>query len=495
VAGLIAAEQLERMGISYLIFDPHAAPGGNWRDNPYPGAGVDTPSHLYSFSFAPYDWGQHFSLRADLQQYFSYVAESLGISSRIRFGTTVQSAQFDVDAGLWRLSIQSGGTTEEIRVPVLITAAGVLNRPKTPNLPGRDTYRGIDFHSSRWPAGLDLREQTVAVVGTGASAMQIVPAIAAQVKKVLVFQRTPPWVAPFEKFHRPIDADHRQLMMTYRHYRAWYWVKLYWQFGDKILDALRIDPGWAHPERAVNAQNDAYRRYFTRYIRDELGRRDDLVAKVVPDYPPFGKRILLDNGWYRTLKRENVTLVDEAVARLTEGGLVTESGLAFEADVVVWATGFEATQFLASMEVEGRDGLTLHDAWSGDDPRAYLGVTVPGFPNLFMLGGPNSFPGSGSYMHSIEVQMRYIARILTEMRQAGARFVEPRPEVFERFNRQLDAVSLQTVWSHPRVKTYYCNEHGRLVFLSPFRNIDYWDLTARSGLADYVVTPEAVDTT
>lgn len=490
VAGIIAAEQLERAGISYLIFDPHAAPGGNWRDNPYPGAGVDTPSHLYSFSFAPYDWAQHFATRAQLQEYFSYVAQSIGISRRIRFGTTVESARFDVGSGLWHLSVHADGTTEEVRVPVLISAAGVLNRPKIPDLPGRESFRGLQFHSSCWPADLDLHERNVAVVGTGASSMQIVPAIAAQVKELRVFQRTPAWVAPFEKFHRPINADHRQLLITYRHYRSWYWVKLYWQFGDKILDALRIDPDWPHPERAVNAQNDAYRRYFSRYIREELGNREDLLAKVVPDYPPFGKRILLDNGWYRALMRQNVSLVNEAVSQVTEDGLVTQSGQAFRSDVIVWATGFEATRFVASMEVEGRDGLTLRDAWNDDDPRAYLGVTVPGFPNLFLLGGPNSFPGSGSYMHSIEVQMRYVSKLLKEMQQARARFVEPRLDVFERFNRQLDAVSMKTVWAHPGLKTYYCNQYGRLVFLSPFRNIDYWDLTANSGLQDYVVTPD-----
>jgi 4-hydroxyacetophenone monooxygenase len=294
-------------------------------------------------------------------------------------------------------------------------------------------------------------------------------------------------VAPFEKFQQPIDEGTRYLLRTFPIYRAWYFLKLYWQFGDKVLDSLRKDPDWPHPERAVNSRNDGHREFFTQYIRDELGDRTDLFEKVLPTYPPYGKRILLDNGWYQALRRPNVTLVNEAVASVTPTGVVTASGDAYDVDVLVWATGFQASRFVSSLEVVGRSGVTLHEAWDGDDARAYLGVSVPGFPNLFMLGGPNSFPGSGSFMYFMEVQMRYIARLLAEIRRTGAAAIDVRKDIFDEYNELLDDTSQQTVWTHPGTNTYFRNSRGRLVFVSPFRNVEYWTRARQSSIADYEV--------
>jgi 4-hydroxyacetophenone monooxygenase len=272
-------------------------------------------------------------------------------------------------------------------------------------------------------------------------------------------------------------------------YRAWYWLKLYWQFGDKVLDSLRKDPEWEHPERSVNARNDRHRELFTDYIRAELGERADLFDKVVPTYPPYGKRILLDNGWYRALCRPHVELVDEAVARVTPDGVVTTAGSAYPADVLVWATGFEASRFVSSLQIIGRDGVTLREAWDDDDARAYLGVTVPGFPNLFLLGGPNSFPGSGSFMYFMEVQMRYIARLLGHMFDSGVQTAEVRTDVFEEYNDLVDRTSQTTVWTHPGTNTFFRNARGRLVFVSPFRNVEYWSRAEGSDLFDFELRP------
>ncbi len=377
---------------------------------------------------------------------------------------------------------------------MIISAVGVLNRPKLPRLPGMDSFPGPSFHSSYWPSGLDVTGKRVAVIGSGASAMQIVPAIADQVAQLTVFQRTPPWVAPFEKFHQPIDPNARYLLRTYPLYRAWYFLKLYWQFGDKVLDSLRKDPKWPFPERAVNAQNDAHREYFTQYIRDELGGRADLFGKVIPSYPPYGKRMLLDNGWYRALCRPNVTLVDEAVDAVTPTGVVTRSGTPYDADILVWATGFEASRFVSTLDIVGRDGVTLREAWDDDDPRAYLGCTVPGFPNLFLLGGPNSFPGSGSFMYFMEVQMRYIARLINGMFESQIPAIDVRRQVFEEYNELVDRTSQTTVWTHPGTNTFFRNARGRLVFVSPFRNVEYWTRAQQSGLEDYeILGPGSVD--
>jgi 4-hydroxyacetophenone monooxygenase len=486
VSGIIAAQRLTLLGIPYLMADKHDAPGGNWLDNGYPGAGVDTPSHLYSFSFAPNDWERHFEMRPELEDYFARTHDLIGARPHTRFGTEVVRAAYDEQRATWQAELRGpDGTRESQAFNVIISAVGVLNRPKLPRLPGMDSFPGPSFHSSYWPTALDVSGKRVAVIGSGASAMQIVPAIAGQAAQLTVFQRTPPWVAPFEKFRQPIDPYARYLLHTYPLYRAWYFLKLYWQFGDKVLDSIRKDPQWPHPERAVNAQNDAHREYFTQYIRDELGDRADLAAKAIPSYPPYGKRILLDNGWYRALRRPDVTLVDQAVAAVTPTGILTRSGTPHDADILVWATGFQASRFVSTLDITGRDGVTLRQAWDDDDPRAYLGVTVPGFPNLFLLGGPNSFPGSGSFMYFMEVQMRYIARLLTATFQSHIPAIDVRQHVFDDYNDLVERTAATTVWTHPGTNTFFRNDRGRLVFVSPFRNVEYWARAQQSGLDDY----------
>jgi 4-hydroxyacetophenone monooxygenase len=489
VSGIIAAQQLQNMGIDFLVIDKHPSPGGNWLENRYPGVGVDTPSHLYSFSFAPNDWTMHFELRAELKEYLENTFESIGAAARTRFGTEVVRVTFDEPTEGWFVDLRGpGGSEETLWFNAIISAVGILNRPKMPKVEGLGNFAGASFHSSDWPENLDVTNKRVAVIGSGASAMQIVPAIARDVRSMTVFQRTPPWVAPFEKFMQPIDVRVRYLLREFPLYRAWYWLKLYWQFGDKVLDALRKDPEWPHPERAVNARNDGHRQFFTEYIKDELGDRVDLFEKVLPTYPPFGKRILLDNGWYRALCQPNVTLVDEGVASVQSNGVVTQSGDLHEADILVWATGFQASRFVSSFDVVGRGGTTLREAWDDDDARAYLGVTVPGFPNLFMLGGPNSFPGSGSFMYFMEVQMRYIARLIEAMTSNGLSTIDVRQDVFEQYNDLVDRTSETTVWTHPGTTTFFRNDRGRLVFVSPFRNVEYWSRAKNSGLSDYDIT-------
>jgi 4-hydroxyacetophenone monooxygenase len=486
VSGIIAAHRLQLMGVPYLIVDKHDRPGGNWLDNPYPGAGVDTPSHLYSFSFAPNDWGKHFELRPELQDYFARAHAMIGAGPHTRFGTEVVRAEYDEGCAGWKVEIRGpDGEPELLDFNVVITAVGILNRPKLPPVSGLESFTGPSFHSSDWPAGLDVEGKRVAIIGSGASAMQIVPAIVDQAQQLTIFQRTPPWVAPFDKFQQPIEDGARYLLRTFPLYRAWYFLKLYWQFGDKVLDALRKDPAWPYPERAVNARNDGHREFFTQYIADELGDRTDLFDKVLPTYPPYGKRILLDNGWYRALCRPSVTLVDQAVDAVTPIGVVSRSGACYEADILVWATGFEASRFVSSLEIVGRGGITLREAWDDDDARAYLGVSVPRFPNLFLLGGPNSYPGSGSFMYFMEVQMRYVARLIGDMLGSNLPAIDVRQQIFDDYNELVDRTSEATVWTHPGTSTFFRNAHGRLVFVSPFRNVEFWSRAEESGLADY----------
>ncbi|MDV7245129.1 MULTISPECIES: NAD(P)/FAD-dependent oxidoreductase [Rhodococcus] len=488
VAGIAAAHQLEDMGIDYIILEKQPEAGGNWWQNTYPGAGVDTPSHLYSFSFAKNDWNTHFELRNELQEYFGRVLKEVGGNERVRYNTEVLAATYDETSRGWHVEVRNAdGSIETLRSNVVISAVGVLNRPVTPNLPGMESFRGTSFHSANWPEGLEVEGKRVAIVGTGASSMQITPAIADRVEHLTVFQRSPQWVAPFEKFRMPIPTELRRLLQSCSLYHSWYWIRLFWQFGDKVIESLRVDPEWEHPERSVNARNDAHREYFTRYITAQVGDRTDLLDKVMPDYPPFGKRILLDNGWYEALRRDNVDLVNESVAAVTETGLVSASGAEIDADIIVWATGFEAARFVSSLDVRGVDGLSLREAWNDDDPRAYLGVSVPQFPNFFMLGGPNSFPGSGSFMFFMEVQMRYIRGLLTKMFEHDIAAIDARTDATEEYNELVDTTHDRTVWTHRGMSTYYRNSRGRVVFVMPFLNVEYWEMTRRPDLENYTV--------
>ncbi|TFD45982.1 NAD(P)/FAD-dependent oxidoreductase [Cryobacterium frigoriphilum] len=486
VAGIVASHYLEQMGVEYTIFERQPEAGGNWWQNTYPGAGVDTPSHLYSFSFADRNWNNHFELRDNLSQYFTDTLDEVGGRAQVQFDTEVLSATFDEPLNIWHLEVRGpDGVVVSHTANVVISAVGVLNKPKLPNVPGRDSFAGESFHSSYWPEGLDIAGKRVAIVGTGASSMQISPAIAEQVEHLTIFQRSPQWVAPFEQFRQAIPEGNRTLLQGCRLYHAWYWLRLFWQFGDKVIEALRVDPDWEFPARAVNSRNDGHRILFTQYIKDRLGDRQDLLEKVLPDYPPFGKRILLDNGWYSTLLRDDVTLVNEGVASVNAAGPVSDSGTQYDVDVLIWATGFDAARFISSMDVRGVGGLTLREAWDDDNPKAYFGVSVPDFPNYFMLGGPNSFPGSGSFMYFMEVQMRYIRDLLTEMLDGGVASIDATEEANRVYNDLVDSTHEHTVWTHPGMSTYYRNSRGRVVFVMPFTNLEYWEMTRRADIENY----------
>jgi 4-hydroxyacetophenone monooxygenase len=486
VSGLCAAVLLQQAGIDYTIIEKNDRVGGTWWENRYPGCGVDTPNHLYSFSFAPHDWTRFYSLRCELEGYLEAVADGFGAHPHIRFRTEVRSASYDEAARAWTVVVDDGSGAQELRASVVISAVGGLHLPKLPDIPGLERFAGPSFHTSRWPDGLDLAGKRVGVVGTGATSMQVVPAIAGEVEHLTIFQRSPQWAAPFDKFQMPVPEPLRHLLREVPLYQRWYRIRLGWIFNDKVYPALRKDPAWTKPDRSVNAINDGHRRHFVRYMKKQLGERQDLLDDVVPDYPPFGKRMLLDNGWFRTLVRDNVTLVTEPIAEVVEDGVVTRSGEHHQLDVLVLASGFRAVQFLSGLDIRGRNGVALSDVWQGDDARAFLGLAVPGFPNFFCLYGPNTGTGhGGSYMFLAECQMRYIMSILRQMFADGIETVECRRDVYEEYNVRVDAQHAEMVWTHPKVETYYRNKRGRVVVTSPWRVVDFWHMTKHADLGDF----------
>jgi len=495
VSGLCAAVSLQRAGIPFTILEQHETVGGTWWENRYPGAGVDTPNHLYSYSFLPYDWTKYFALRDELHSYTEYAADTFGLRQHIRFSTEVVSASYDHDTQGWWVDIRGpGGRTERVRATVLISAAGIFNPLKYPAIDGLDSFAGPSFHTSRWPSDLDVEGKRVAIIGNGASGMQIGPEIQPLVSSLTIFQRSPQWAAPFEQFRKEVPDPVRFLLREVPAYRAWYRVRLGWTFNDRIHPALQKDPEWSHPQRSLNAVNDAHREVFTRYVKAELGERTDLLDKVLPTYPPFGKRMLMDNGWFKMLTEPNVELVTDRIDHVEPDAIVTDTGARFEADVLVIGTGFDVLRFLTSFEATGRSGRTLREVWNDDDARAYLGLAVPDFPNFFCLYGPNTQPGhGGSLIFVIEMQVHYLMDLLRQTIARGDGAVEVRREVHDAYNDAVDEAHEHMVWTHPGMETYYRNERGRVVVNYPYRNVDLYGMTRHADLADYITEPRRGD--
>ncbi|HEV7534880.1 MAG TPA: NAD(P)/FAD-dependent oxidoreductase, partial [Acidimicrobiia bacterium] len=489
-AGLCAGIKLAQAGIAFTIVEKNDAVGGTWLENTYPGCGVDTPSHLYSFSFAPRpDWPRYFARRDELHGYLDDLADRYALRPAMRFGREVESAVWHDDRHQWELTLRAAdGARETLTANVVISATGYLNRPAYPDIEGLADFAGPCMHTARWRSDVEIAGRRVAVLGTGASAMQLVPAIAGVAERVVVFQRSPQWGLPNPNQPRSVSPARQLLMRDVPFYLGWYRLRLVWNFGDRLFPALQIDPDWPHPDRAVNAVNDRHRQFLTKYIGAELGDRTDLLDKCVPTYPPYGKRPLLDAGWFRTVRRDDVELVTDRVVRVTPTGVVTGTGEEIAADVLVLATGFQNLNLLAPIEVRGRSGRTLRETWGEDDATAHLGITVPDFPNFFLLLGPNTIAGhGGSAALGIEMEVRYVMRMIARMVGEGIAAVECRKEVHDAYVARLDAAMQGTIWVHPGMTTYYRNSRGRVVSTMPWTNTEYWHMTHEPDLDDFRV--------
>jgi 4-hydroxyacetophenone monooxygenase len=491
-SGLCAAIQLGKLGIPYTIFEKNAEVGGTWYENRYPGCAVDTPNHFYQFSFEPNNnWPNYFSQRDAIQAYLEHCADKYEVRQHIRFNTEVSSLVFDEATQTWTIQAKNKTTeqtahVEHIQANAVICAVGQLNRPAIPKLPGLEQYQGQVIHTAQWPDQIDLTGKKVALIGTGASAVQVGPAIAAQVESLAVLQRSGSWVVRRPNIDGVVSEDTKWVLNNVPFYAPWYRFQLFWAFGDGLFEALKIDPTWEGGSESISAFNARLRESMMKHIRRELAGRDDLLKKVVPDFPPFGKRVLGDAGWYSMLKRDNVRLETGAIKQVHAKAVELEDGTLIEADILVMATGFQAGRMLWPMDIQGRGGVTIRQKWGDDDPRAFLGITAPEFPNFFMMYGPNTNIGhGGSALFLAECQTRYFMGLIQALRTQPIRSVECRQEVHDRYNQEIDRLLGQLSWSHPSVSTWYKNAKGRIVTNQPWSLLDYWRLTYEAKLSDY----------
>ena len=487
VCAIALGVALGRLGIPYTIVEKNAEIGGTWYVNRYPGCGVDTPNHSYSFSFGKRNpWTRYFAQRQELHDYLLKVVREHDIRKNVRLRTELTSSRWDESRKRWISTLRTGAGEETFESTALVSAIGQLNDPAPARFEDDATFKGQRIHSALWNDDIKLDGKHVAVIGTGATAMQLVPSIADRVASVTVYQRTAQWARPVKGYSDPITEGAQWLLAHLPFYVQWYRFNMFWRYGDGLLPFLRKDPAWPHPDRAVNKGNDRHREELTDFILSELKDRPDLIEKCVPTYPPYGKRILLDNNWFRTLTRPNVELVTEPIDRFTPDGTLTADGKRRNHDIIVISTGFKVTEMAARLNITGRDDKNLRQAWANDNPTAYLGLTVPDFPNLFVMLGPNSGPAhGGSVIFQSECQSRYITSCLVEMIEHGLAAIDVRPDAHDEYVRKVDAEHEQMIWTHPGMTTYYRNGQGRVFSAMPWRFVDYWQMTHDVDLGDY----------
>lgn len=489
-AGIILASNFRKLGIPFTILEKRGDVGGTWRDHRYPGCSVDTPNHAYSFSFgARYAWSRYFAARPQIQDYLCGIADEMGIRARIRFNSTVQKANWDESKKRWRVEVSTPDGVEEMEFDVLVSAIGQLSEPYRLPIRGEESFSGSIFHPMHWPSDLDLVGKRVALIGTGASAMQIIPEIAPSVGKLTIYQRTPQWARPIARYHDPIDEDHQWLMRIAPFYAEWFRLTMLWRYGDGLLPTLWKDPDWPHKTRSVNATNERHRVEMVAYIEEKLRDRPDLVTKSIPNYPPYGKRILLDAGWYDAIRRPNVELVTDRIDRIENDAIVTIDEVKRAADVVIVSTGYNVNSMTSRLNVTGRSGKTLAQTWGADNPFAYLGCTVPDFPNLFIVYGPNTgLAHGGSAIFMNECASRYVGDFIVRMIEDDIETVEVKRECADRYTARVDERHDELVWTAPGLDSYYRNSQGRVTSACPWRLVDYWSMTHEADPENYIVT-------
>jgi cation diffusion facilitator CzcD-associated flavoprotein CzcO len=468
VSGLCMADRLQRAGFSYRVLERAHDIGGTWRDNTYPGCGCDIPAPLYSFSFAQRaDWSRLFASQREILRYLQEFAVRSGVARHIDFATTVESARWHESRQCWTVHTSSGSV---LQCRFLVSATGLLQRPQYPAISGRERFCGQAFHSARWDHSVRLRGKRVAVIGSGASAIQFVPEIAPDVQQLTVFQRSPGWVVP--KADRTLSRrQHRWRRLA--PYRWYVRSRLFWIHERRVKGFLDSSAGMPDAERLA-------RSLLQRKVTDP-----DVRAALTPDYAIGCKRLLLSNDYYPTFNRDNVTLVTSPVAAMTADRVIAADGREHVADVVIYATGFDTQFAFADIEVVGRDGERLADRWQ-QGPAAYLGTTVSGFPNYFVMLGPNSALGHNSQIFMIEAQTRYIVSCLKTARRRKLGVLTVRPSVEQTYNAWLQGRLAHSVWQAGGCRSWY--QHpvtGTNTAIWPSSAIAFWHRTHRARLADY----------
>ena len=485
MSGLGTAAKLKEAGIAFTILEKNDAVGGTWYENRYPDCGVDTPNHFYSYSFHRNpNWSGYFSKRDELHAYFEQCADEFNIREHIQFGCSVTQMAYDEQLNTWSVSYSRGGEQQTETFNAVVSAVGQLNQPSIPNIAGLSSFQGAMWHSARW-RDEDLAGKRVGVIGTGCSCVQLLPKTADRAQHTSVFQRTPHWVAPARDYYKPVEPGLIWALNHIPYYAEFHRARMILIFGDRSWPAVVVDPAWKDQSVSVNEANHVMREVLIDFVKTGLGPKQDYVPHCVPDFPVWGKRLIVDNGWYETLARDDVSLVADGIARITETGIETNSGDHHSIDVLILATGFKSNEMLSPMQVLGLGGQDLATVW-GDAANAYKGTSMPGFPNLFCLYGPNTnIVHGGSIIYQIECQIHYVMQCLTLLVSNEINALDVREEINDQYNKEVQAISGQLAWGHPSVESWYKNQSGQVINNSPFSLQKFWAVTHDLEPTDY----------
>lgn len=490
LTGMAAATKLREAGYDYIVIEKNGDVGGTWYENRYPGVGVDTPSHFYSFSWEIWpDWHHYHPQGADMQQYLLEVATKYDLRRNMRFNTAVESLVYNEKAGTWTVTVRNAdGTSEDIVVNAVINGHGPVNRFKFPDIEGLKDFSGPVVHTAAWPADLDLTGRRVAVIGTGASSAQLVGSIAPQVAEVTVYQRTKHWVLHNPEIAHEVSEGMKWALTHIPTFKEWFRFRVYWAAADGLFANVLKDPAWEGNDLSVSQSNEMTRQYALGYMQQKFADRPDLIEKLTPDFPIYSKRIILDNGWYDALRRENVHLETNGIARILPNGIEAKDGTVFECDVIVCATGFNVARMTGNLTIKGIAGRDLGAEWGDDDPRSYMGICVPGYPNYFHTVGPNSAPNHAAGQNLIsECQVNWIIEALDRIAGGQAKAFEVKQEAYETWNRKVEARMSEMIWSHPKADSYYNNSKGRVFMSWPWRLVDFFNETRRPAEGSYTL--------
>jgi 4-hydroxyacetophenone monooxygenase len=493
-SGLLLAHRLRQAGVPVTVLEKNPDVGGTWYDNTYPGCRVDLPSRTYRYSCYPGHWNEHYSTQPTMLEYLRAFARDHRLYEDIEFDSEVLSSQWDESRAKWVLRIRTGDAVRELLADVQVSAVGQLNQPRLPDITGAATFAGSAFHSSRWDPSVDLRGKRVGVIGTGASAVQLVPEIARSAAEVSVFGRTMPWLVPTPKLRVPFSEDERWLLDHFPHYAAWYRATEFLTTIEGNLDLVTVDPEYPPTERAVSAVNAQLGSMMRQWIDLQTGDAPQLRSVLDPGGPLGAKRWIADDGsWITTLKQPHVRLVREPIKEVSVSGVTCAGDETYDLDVLIYATGFRAAEFLLQMEVAGRGGMDLRQHWSGDDASAYLGACVPGFPNFFCVYGPNT----GIVVHGVSVffmsecAVRYVVDAIRLLLESGSVSLEIRETTAHTYQRRIDEASRRLAWGFSGVNSWYKNSVGRSTQNWPLATWEYWQRTRAADPADFVITPLA----
>lgn len=491
--GLNAAVKLDAAGFGYKVFEARDDIGGTWSRNIYPGAAVDTPSHYYSYSFElnP-NWSKYYPTGPEYLEYMHAVAKKYDLIKNIELSTSVLSADWDEAEQKWTVVTRGAdGRIQHHRAAAVVTALGVLNSINVPDIPGLDTFDGTVIHTAEWDPELDLTDKRVVVIGTGCTAVQLVANIVDDVAALAAVVRSPHWIVPEKSVVNDVPSGERWAMKHLPYFQNWFRLKAYWLASDNLYMMPRIDPDWAATHLSVSALNDRVMQVSLRYLDQTFPDRPDLKEKMTPTVRPYAKRIVKDPGFLEALKRDHVSLHRASPTSVQPNGVTLSDGEFVEADIIVLATGFKV-EYASFIDITGRNGEKLSDRWDGgNDPRAYLGIQVAGFPNLFVTAGPNAAPNHGAG-HNItsEEHVHYIIENLQYLVENNMSSVDVKPEALAAYNERVDEALDKTVWAHPGegVTGYYRNQQGRPIVPCPWRLVDYWTMLREPNTDDLVYT-------